>query len=160
MFRPKAVSYCRKSAGAIAGGALLAGLLSWSCAASEVAARILVDADFAPVASDLARSFASTSGHRLVLTVLRDPAQGQIDPAAHLFLAPDTESAEALETAGLTVPGGLDYARARKGQLDGPLRRAVLLPPGLHSPAATAFLAYLSTPEAWDVIVRHGFGSY
>jgi hypothetical protein len=122
--------------------------------------RVLVDPAFAQVAVLLVRSYAGSSGHRMALTVTPDFRPETLDARAHLVLAPDTDSAEALEAAGLALPGGLDYARARVDDAESPPRRAVLTQTGRVDPGALGFLEYLSSPEAWDVIVHHGFGAH
>ena len=121
---------------------------------------LLVDSGFAPVAVALVRAFAGTSGHRLALRVAADFSPQALPADVHLVLAPDTDSAEGLESAGLALPGGLDYARARADDAESPPRRAVLTHAGRDDPGALGFLEYLASPEAWDLIVHHGFGAH
>ena len=134
--------------------------LSASGPVDQRRAKVLVDAPFVQVASALARQFAARSGYVLTLAVVAPDQTQTPDPLAHVMLAPDSQSADELEAAGLAVPGGLVYGSSAQGEPDGDLRRAVLLQPGRGHEAATSFLDYLSSPEAWDLIVAHNFGTH
>lgn len=125
-------------------------------APGRAATVVAVDPGFATVASVLLRVFADRTGHELVLSVAPVPALEQT-PAA-VLLAPDAEMPERLAEAGQAAADTL-MTYATDPESIAP-RGAVLMQSGLHDPVARAFLAFLLTPEAWDVIVAHGFGAH
>ena len=95
--------------------------LSASGPIDQIRAKVLVDAPFAPVASALARQFAARSGYVLTLAIVTPEQTQTPDPLAHVMLAPDSQSADELEAAGLAVPGGLVYGSSAQGEPDGDL---------------------------------------
>lgn len=125
-------------------------------ATGRAATVVAVDPGFAPVASALVRVFADQTGHDLVLSVAPAPALEQT--RAGVLLAPDAELPARLARSGQAAAETLmTYATDPRAATP---RDAVLLQPGLADPVARAFLAFLLTPKAWDVIVAHGFGAH
>ncbi len=124
------------------------------------AAVVAVDPGFAPVAHALLRLFAERTGHDLVLAVAAGPALEQVP--ADVLLAPDAELPARLAEAGKAAPESLvTYAMGPEGTEDATRPRdAVLLAEGARNPVARSFMEFLLTPEAWDVIVSHGFGAH
>jgi ABC-type molybdate transport system substrate-binding protein len=111
-------------------------------------ATVAVDPGFAPVAVQLAEVFGQMTGHDVALAI----TAGQGAQQADVLLAADTElPARLAQTGQAEADTLLTYASGRD---------AVLLSQGLDNPVARAFLAFLITPEAWDVIVAHGFGAH
>lgn len=137
---------------------LALGLATQQAQAS--AATVAVDPGFAPVASALAQMFSAQTGHDLVLMVAAGPAlEGT---AADVLLAPDADLPARLAEDGRAAPESLmTYAMGAAGG-DGATRPrdAVLLRDGAQNPVARSFMEFLMTPEAWDVIVSHGFGAH
>ncbi len=117
---------------------------------------VAVDPGFAPVASVLLGLFTDRTGHAMVLSVV--PAGALEQTPADVLLAPDSDMPARLAEQGQAAADTL-VTYATDPDAASP-RGAVLLRPGLADPAARAFLAFLLTPEAWDVIVAHGFGAH
>lgn len=124
------------------------------------AAVVAVDPGFAPVADALLRLFAERTGHDLVLAVAAGPALEQTP--ADVLLAPDADLPARLAEAGKAAPESLvTYAMGPEGTEGATQPRdAVLLAEGAQNPVARSFMEFLLTPEAWDVIVSHGFGAH
>lgn len=138
-------------------------------AASEpragLAALVAVDEGFAPVAAALVPLFMRSTGHEAILQAaptaalyarLRDGA------GYDLLLAADRETPARLVAEGLGQGDSvITYAvAARHDSGETVVQDAVLLRAGVSNPAARAFLDFLESPEAWDVIVSHGFGAH
>jgi len=121
---------------------------------------VAVDPGFAPVASVLLQVFAEQTGHDLVLTVA--PAPALEGTAADVLLAPDAALPARLAQSGRAEAGSLiTYAMGPEGTTGATQPRdAVLLGQGAANPVAQSFMAFLLTPEAWDIIVSHGFGAH
>lgn len=128
--------------------------------ASPGTALVAVDEAFAPAAAALAPLFAAATGHDLRLAI------GGLDAidsrlragmAVDVLLAADPFLPTRLAALGLGL-AETRLAYAANGP-DEP-REAILLHPGVDNPAARAFLDFLLSPEAWDVIVAHGFGAH
>lgn len=117
---------------------------------------VAVDPGFAPVASVLLRLFTDSTGHPMVLSVAPEGLLEQTP--ADVLLAPDADMPARLAEQGQAaadtqVTYATDPAAATP-------RDAVLLHPSGRDPVARAFLVFLLTPEAWEVIVAHGFGAH
>lgn len=127
---------------------------------ARASAVVAVDPGFAPVATALLQLFAEQTGHDLVLSVAPAPALEQT--VADVLLAPDADLPARLAEAGRAAPDTLvTYAMGPEGTEDATRPRdAVLLAEGAANPVARSFMAFLMTPEAWDVIVSHGFGAH
>ena len=140
--------------------ALRAGILALGlalAAPAQASTVVAVDPGFAPVARALLGLFADRTGHADVVLAVAPPAALATLPA-DVLLAADADLPAQLAETGLAAADTL-MTYATDPVAAGP-RDAVLLRPGLADPVARAFLAFLLTPEAWDVIVAHGFGAH
>lgn len=137
--------------------AILAGLaLAMAAVPAGAMPVVAVDSGFAPVASVLVRLFQDRTGQAVELTV-GDPAV-LAGLGADVLLASDAAlPARLAETGQAAADSLMTYATdpAARGPRD-----AVLLAQAAQDPVARAFLAFLITPEAWDIIVAHGFGAH
>jgi ABC-type molybdate transport system substrate-binding protein len=137
--------------------AILAGLaLAMAAVPAGAMPVVAVDPGFAPVASVLVRLFQDRTGQAVELTV-GDPAV-LAGLGADVLLASDAAlPARLAETGQAAADSLMTYATdpAARGPRD-----AVLLAQAAQDPVARAFLAFLITPEAWDIIVAHGFGAH
>lgn len=135
---------------------LVLGLASAVPVPGRAATVVAVDPGFAPVASVLLGLFTDSTGHAMVLSVA--PGNVLEQTLADVLLAPDSDMPARLAEQGQAAAETLvTYATDPEAAVP---RGAVLLRPGLADPAARAFLAFLLTPEAWEVIVAHGFGAH
>lgn len=127
--------------------------------ARAATAVVAVDPAFAPVAHELTRLFTDATGHRLELAIA--PVQGLGATTADVLLAADAALPAQLAANGRAAADSLmTYAMGAAGTPSATVPRdAVLLSRGQDNPAALAFLEFLLRPEAWDVIVAHGFGA-
>jgi len=117
---------------------------------------VAVDPGFAPVASVLLGLFTDRTGHPMTLAVA--PGAVLEQTTADVLLAPDADMPARLAEQGHAQADTLvTYATDPDAAVP---RGAVLLRPGLGDPVARAFLAFLLSPEAWEVIVAHGFGAH
>ena len=137
--------------------AILAGLaLALATAPAGAMPVVAVDPGFAPVASVLVRLFQDRTGQGVTLSV-GDPAV-LAGLGADVLLASDAAlPARLAETGQAAADSLVTYATDPAGQAP---RDAVLLAQAAQDPVARAFLAFLLTPEAWDIIVAHGFGAH
>lgn len=138
--------------------AILAGLALAVLAATPLRSMpvVAVDPGFAPVASVLVRLFHERTGQGLELTI-GDPAV-LAGLGADVLLASDAAlPARLAETGQAAADSLMTYATdpAARGPRD-----AVLLAQAAQNPVARSFLAFLMSPEAWDIIVAHGFGAH
>lgn len=116
--------------------------------ARALTATVAVDPAFAHVAARLAEVFAQTTGLKVLLSVDSEPQTDRAD----ILLAADSElPARLAETGAAAADTLFTYATERD---------AILLQAGASNPVARAFLEFLLSPEAWDVIVSHGFGAH
>lgn len=141
-------------------GLAVAMLIATTGAGSAATAVVAVDPEFAPVAQELTRLFSAATGHQLELDVT--PAQRLGLTRADVLLASDAELPATLAAAGHAAGNSvMTYAMGPVGTASAAAPRdAVLMARGLDNPAALAFLEFLLRPEAWDVIVAHGFGAH
>lgn len=141
-------------------GWILAGLLLAAGPLQATTAVVAVDPGFAPVAGELGRMFHAATGYELALAVA--PASELATAHADVLLADDAELPAQLAASGRADPASLmTYAMGATGTgAAAQPRDAVLLLRGSDNPAAQAFMAFLLTPEVWDVIVAHGFGAH
>lgn len=117
---------------------------------------VAVDPGFAPVASVLVRLFQDRTGQAVTLSV-GDPAV-LAGLGADVLLATDAAlPARLAETGQAAADSLITYATDPAARAP---RDAVLLAQAAQDPVARAFLAFLMTPEAWDIIVAHGFGAH
>jgi ABC-type molybdate transport system substrate-binding protein len=136
--------------------AILAGLALAAAAPAGAMPVVAVDPGFAPVASVLVRLFQDRTGQGVTLSV-GDPAV-LAGLGADVLLASDAAlPARLAETGQAAADSLVTYATDPAGQTP---RDAVLLAQAAQDPVARAFLAFLLTPEAWDIIVAHGFGAH
>ena len=137
--------------------AILAGLMlamaAWPARAMPV---VVVDPGFAAAASALVALFEDRTGTALRLAV-GDPAV-LAGLGADVLLAADAAlPARLAETGQAAADSLMTYATDPGGQSP---RDAVLLAQAAQDPVARAFLSFLLSPEAWDIIVAHGFGAH
>lgn len=117
---------------------------------------VAVDPVFAPVATALVALFADRTGHDLVLSVAPGAVLDQTE--ADVLLAPDADLPARLAESGQARADTLmTYATDPAAAAP---RGAVLMEQAAQDPVARAFMDFLLTPEAWDVIVAHGFGAH
>ena len=137
--------------------AILAGLaLAMAGVPAGAMPVVAVDPGFAPVASVLVRLFQDRTGQGVTLLV-GDPAV-LAGLGADVLLASDAAlPARLAETGQAAADSLVTYATDPGAQAP---RDAVLLAQAAQDPVARAFLAFLLTPEAWDIIVAHGFGAH
>lgn len=121
---------------------------------------VAVDPAFAPVAAALTDLFAEQTGHALELSVEAPGALPQT--RADVLLATDAETPKQLAATGRAEGATvMTYAMGLTGtEAAAKPRDAVLLSQGADNPVALAFLDFLMTSEAWDVIVSHGYGAH
>jgi ABC-type molybdate transport system substrate-binding protein len=152
----------RKAAGILAGVWLAA---QPGAAGANGMVHVAVDESFASAAAALAPMFTSLTGHQVTLDPLPGAAlQGRLRAGADydVLLAADAETPARIVAEGLGLADSVfTYATAGlEPPADVAPKDAVLLSRAGGNPAARAFMAFLATPEAWEVIVSHGFGAH
>lgn len=139
--------------------ALIFGLSLAAEPARADAVVVAVDPQFAPVAQMLTRAFAEQSGIELQLSLLEG---GRPAAEVDVLLGPDTALALHLAETGLALPETqVTYAMGAAGTpAAAEPRDAILMAGAAEKAAAREFMAFLMTPDAWDLIVTHGYGAY
>lgn len=117
---------------------------------------VAVDPGFAPVASVLVRLFQESTGDAVTLSI-GEPAVLAADGADVVLAADAALPALLVESGQGARDSVVTYATDPAARTP---RDAVLLIQAAQDPVARAFLAFLMTPEAWDIIVAHGFGAH
>ena len=117
---------------------------------------VAVDPGFAPVASVLVRLFQESTGDAVMLSI-GEPAVLAADGADVVLAADAALPALLVESGQGARDSVVTYATDPAARTP---RDAVLLIQAAQDPVARAFLAFLMTPEAWDIIVAHGFGAH
>lgn len=117
---------------------------------------VAVDPGFAPVASVLVRLFQDSTGDAVTLSI-GEPAVLAADGADVVLAADAALPALLVESGQGARDSVVTYATDPAARTP---RDAVLLIQAAQDPVARAFLAFLMTPEAWDIIVAHGFGAH
>lgn len=132
--------------------------LAWTAGAGNVV--VAVDQEFAPVAEVLVQIFADQTGHDLELSVEAPAVLDRTE--ADVLLAHNAELPARLAEEGRAAPESLmTYAMGQTGtEAAIATRDAVILQEAAENPVAVAFLDFLLSSEAWDVIVSHGFGAH
>lgn len=143
----------------LAFSALLSAVLLSPVALRAEAVVVAVDPLFAPVAQALSQSFSDRTGHELRLAVM---ALGELPEAVDVVLAEDAALPSRLAQEGLADPATrVTYAMGATGtEAATAPRDAILMQGAADKPVAQEFMAFLMTPDAWDLIVSHGYGAY
>ena len=142
--------------GAATAAALAVVVVLAMATAARAVPVVAVDPGFAPVADALVRLFRDRTGLDLRLSVGEPGALPEA--GADVLLAADAAwPARLAQTGQAAAETRVTYATDPEDQRP---RDAILLAQAAGDPVARAFLAFLLTPEAWDIIVAHGFGAH